>query len=155
MKKLFLILVTTIAFSACTKKDDDKNSKISQPEEVVRSFVQLSSNAKELKDKLVLSQMCTGEMKSALEQMPDEQFRLFYLNGNLKIQELKILSATMDKAIAKVHYQVIVENKQGTDITKESNEREAELKERPDGWFIETIRTKGMDKLVFTKGMIF
>lgn len=149
------MVLLVISFSACTNKEEDKNAKISQPEEVVRNFVQLSSNAKELKDKSTLSEMCTGEMKTAIEQMSDEQFRLFYLNGNLKIQELKILSATNEKGSAKVHYQVLVENKQGTDVTKEINEREAELKELPNGWLIETVKTKGTDKLVFTKGMIF
>ncbi|MFM8315704.1 MAG: hypothetical protein ACKOA8_15595, partial [Deltaproteobacteria bacterium] len=91
----------------------------------------------------------------AFESMNDEQFRMYYLNGNISIQELKVLSVNRDKNKAVVHYQVAVENRQGTDVTKEMNEREVDLIESPSGWLIESIRPKGTDKLVFSKGMIF
>jgi hypothetical protein len=57
--------------------------------------------------------------------------------------------------VAKVRYQVVIENLQGTETTLETNEREAELKKGSNGWAIESIRLKGSDKIAFTRGMIF
>jgi hypothetical protein len=105
------------------------------------------------------SQLCTierrGEMKAAFEDMNDEQFRLFYLNGNLNIQELKVLSTNINNDQAIVVYQVVVENRQGTDVTKETNEREVVLNQGAGGWLIDSVRPKGTDKLIFSKGMVF
>jgi hypothetical protein len=94
-------------------------------------------------------------MKAAFEAMNEEQFKLFYLNGNINIKELKITSVTKEGPKTTVHYQVTVENRQGTDVTNEMNEREVELVESPQGWLIESVRPKGVDKLIFTKGMTF
>lgn len=148
---LFLLALTV----SCTKKEAQSPAKTSQPEEIVRRFVFLSSEAKEPKDKMALKEFCTGPMEAAFEQMSDEQFRLFYLSGNIKIEDMKTLSSNVEKDSATVHYQVVVENKQGTDVTKETNEREAILKELPGGWRIEFIRARGADQLKFAKGMIF
>ncbi|NBV50279.1 hypothetical protein EBR78_03530 [bacterium] len=149
------LVILVFGLVACTKKEVKEVVIAVSPEDVVKNFVQVSGQAKEVLDKSKLVELCTGEMKTAFENMNDEQFRMYYLNGNISIQELKVLSVNRDKNKAVVHYQVAVENRQGTDITKEVNEREVDLIESPSGWLIESIRPKGTDKLVFSKGMIF
>lgn len=156
MKKLISVIVLSLClFNGCTKKEAPALSAAASPEDAVRSFVHLSGEAKETNDKNKLTGLCSGEMKFAFENMNEEQFRLFYLNGNLNIQELKILSTNVNKSQAVILYQVVVENRQGTDITKEINEREAQLTEGPTGWLIESIRPRGTDKLIFSRGMVF
>ena len=150
----FLVLVL-LGSIGCTKKEVVVTPIEPNPEEAVRSFVQLSGKAKELGDRSKLIEMCSGDMKKAFQEMNEEQFRLFYLNGNVNVLDLKILSTSKNEESAKVQYQVLVENKQGTDITKETNEREAELVKSGNSWLIEAIRPKGIDKLIFTKGMVF
>lgn len=157
--KNFLILFVCLTFlaSSCTQKKQEEPIP-SQPvsaEETVRNFVRLSSQAKDVQDKTALSGFCAGDMKSAFDTMNEEQFRLFYLSGNLSVKELKITSVTKEDSKTMVQYQVTVENKQGTDVTHETNEREAELVESPQGWLIQAVRPKGVDKLIFTKGMTF
>jgi len=144
-----------IPFCGCVKKEVSTASPPKSPEEVIRSFVRLSGEAKEVSDKAKLGELCSGEMKSALAEINDEQFRLFYLTGNVNIQELKILSTISNDSQATIIYQVVVENRQGTDVTKETNEREAVLKQGATGWLIESIRPKGTDKIIFSKGMVF
>lgn len=156
MKNIFLLVsVVLLVVVGCTKKQTPAALPTTSPEEVVRGFVKLSGEAKEANDKKKLTDLCSGEMKFAFEEMNDEQFRLFYLNGNLNIQEMKVLSTNINKTEATVLYQVTVENRQGTDVTKEVNEREAVLREGTTGWLIESIRPKGTDKLIFSKGMVF
>lgn len=156
MKKNLLIAILSIVFSAsCTKKSETPIAEVPSPESAVRKFVELSVQAKELSDKDRLGDLCAGEMKLALEQMSMEQFRMFYLNGNISIQDFKVLSTSRENSKAQIVYQVSVENRQGTDVTKEVNQREVELTETPSGWLIEAVRPKGVDKLVFTRGMIF
>ena len=150
-----LALLLCVVFSSCTKKEEAPTVSSVSPEEVVRNFVSLSSQAKEAQDKVRLSEFCQGDMRAAFEGMTDEQFRLFYLNGNVNIKELRITGITKDKNKATVQYQILVENRQGTDITHETNEREVELSEVPNGWVIEAIRPKGTDKLIFSRGMVF
>ncbi|NBX76940.1 MAG: hypothetical protein EBQ92_10335 [Proteobacteria bacterium] len=156
MKNIFILIsLTLIGFMGCTKKEAPVLPVTTSPEEVVRSFVRLSGEAKEVVDKSKLASLCSGEMKAAFDDMNDEQFRLFYLNGNLNVQELKILSTNINKDQATVLYQVVVENRQGTDVTKETNEREVVLNQVAGGWLIDTVRPKGTDKLIFSKGMVF
>jgi hypothetical protein len=152
---LLLISLILFLFAGCTKKEAPAMAVSASPEEVVRSFVRLSGQAKEVVDKNKLSGLCSGEMKAAFEDMNDEQFRLFYLNGNLNVQELKVLSTNINNDQAIVVYQVLVENRQGTDVTKETNEREVVLNQGAGGWLIDSVRPKGTDKLIFSKGMVF
>jgi len=152
---LLVVLVSCLGLMGCHKKSEAPLVEKTSPESVIRKFVDLSAQAKELSDRNRLADFCSGNMKAAFEQMTDEQFRLFYLNGNIEVQEFKILSTNRDTNKAKIVYQVTVENRQGTDITKEVNEREVELLEVPTGWLIEAVRPKGLDKLVFSRGMIF
>lgn len=154
-KNILSVMSFLIALNGCVKKEPSPVPNAKSPEEVVRTFVRLSGEAKEVTDKSKLSDLCTGDMKNALIEINDEQFRLFYLSGNVNIQELKILSTNISQAKATIVYQVLVENRQGTDITKELNEREAVLGEGPNGWLIESIRPRGTDKLIFSRGMVF
>jgi hypothetical protein len=155
--KIFLLLSTLFCLNLanCTKKEEAPQLISVSPEEVVRNFITLSSQAKETRDKSRLSDFCQGDMKAAFDGMSDEQFRLFYLNGNVNVKELRITGITKEKNKAVVQYQVLVENRQGTDVTHETNEREVELSEVSNGWVIEAVRPKGTDKLVFSKGMVF
>ncbi|NDC26081.1 MAG: hypothetical protein EBZ49_18380, partial [Proteobacteria bacterium] len=74
MKKLMLVfpLFLLALTVSCTKKEAQSPAKTSQPEEIVRRFVFLSSEAKEPKDKMALKEFCTGPMEAAFEQMSDE-----------------------------------------------------------------------------------
>lgn len=150
-----LVSLTALVFLIqCTKTTSPKAATRS-PEDVVKAFVQQSAAIKDASEKKGLVDSCTGEMKQAFSGMTEEQFRIFYLNGNIKIEDLKILATHQEGETATVRYQVKVENKQGTDITNELNEREAALRFVDGEWLIESVRPRGIDKLAFTRGMIF
>lgn len=151
-----LLNLTVFFLVGCTPSAENKKLPSFQlPEDIVKEFVMLSANADELSDKNQLAQMCEGEMKKAFEDMNVEQFKLYYLNDNLSVQEFKVLSSSKERGQARVVYQVTIENKQGTDVTKEANQREVDLIETPQGWLIQSIRASGTDKISFMKGMIF
>lgn len=150
-----LVLFLTVA-AGCTKKVAAPTQTAQLlPEEVVKEFVLLSGQAQEISDQEKLAQMCSGLMKKAFDEMSPEQFRLYYLNDNMSVEGIKILANSKSEGQAKVVYQVTIENKQGTDVTKEMNEREVDLVETPQGWLIESIRPAGTDKLIFSRGMVF
>ncbi|MBM4304985.1 MAG: DUF1131 domain-containing protein [Deltaproteobacteria bacterium] len=155
MKKLLLLI--SLGFFGCTKLQQSQTVKLENltAPEVVKTFVQLSGAAKTLKDKKTLLETSGGNLRRAFERMSDEEFKLTYLSGQLKIEKVDILDTVIQNERAKVRYQVAIENSQGTETTHETNEREAELKKGPSGWVIELIRLKGSDKIAFTRGMIF
>jgi hypothetical protein len=158
MKKLTLILL--LFFVACIKNSTTPTASVSKtvdagPSDVVKTFVNLSATAKSLEDKTRLVESCGGDFKTAFERMSEEEFKLTYLSGQIKVENLEVLDSSVDKEVAKVHYRVSVENKQGTETTQETNEREAILRKGVSGWVIEAIRLKGSDKLAFTRGMMF
>ena len=162
MKNVLLGFCVLLAafFMACTPKQAAQNSANQQtaqvlPNEVVKTFVELSASAKSIEDKRKLQDQCAGELRRAFERMSDEEFRLSYLATQVKIQGLKILESNIQNDSARVRYELSVENHQGTDVTHEVNEREVELIRSQGSWFIEFIRLKGSDKLAFTRGMIF
>lgn len=151
-KILFPLVVLSLL--SCTKKE--KAVPVARPaEEVVKEFVELSARAKSLEDRRTLQDLCAGELKRAFERMSDEEFRLSYLNQQITLKRIQILDQSVEKEAARVHYQVFLQNAQGTDSTQEANEREVELKLSQGAWYIEFIRTRGTDKLAFTRGMIF
>lgn len=162
MKNVLLgsFIVLTVFFWACTPKQAAQ-TPVSQatpqvlPNEVVKTFIELSASAKNIEDKRKLQDQCAGELRRAFERMSDEEFRLSYLSTQVKIEGLKILDSTIQNDSARVRYEVALENHQGTDVTHEVNEREVELSRSQGSWFIEFIRLKGSDKLAFTRGMIF
>ncbi len=125
------------------------------PEEVVKHFIQISASAKNDTDRKNLEELCSGEMRRAFDKMSADSFRVAYLNNNVKLTEIKIIEARVQNEIAVVRYQVSLDNSQGTDITKESVEREVELSQIQGTWLISSIRPKGSDKIAFTRGMIF
>lgn len=152
-----LILVFFLFFGACIKKQSVETMKLSElpAPEVVRVFVQLSASATTMSDKKNLIESTGGELRKAFERMTDEEFKLTYLSGELKVEKVDILDTAIQNDSAKVRYQVVIENSQGTETTQETNEREAELKKTSAGWVVEAIRLKGSDKIAFTRGMIF
>lgn len=155
MKRLILFLVL---FSAgCVKNQQSQSPNLSQltAPEVVKTFVQMSATAKDLSDKKILLEATGGGLRGAFERMTDEEFKLTYLSGQLKIEKIEIIDTSVQNDSAKVRYQVVIENSQGTETTQETNEREAELKKVASGWVVEAIRLKGSDKIAFTRGMIF
>ena len=155
MKNILLILL--IVCISCTKKTQTNEMKLSQMSapEVVKSFVQLSASAKTSQDKKQLIDSSGGDLRRAFERMSEDEFKLTYLSGQLKVEKVDILDTSIQNDVAKVRYQVVIENLQGTETTLETNEREAELKKGANGWAIESIRLKGSDKIAFTRGMIF
>ncbi|MCX6102560.1 MAG: hypothetical protein NT000_04775 [Proteobacteria bacterium] len=155
MKKL--ILIVPFLFLACTKFKlmESTAPVIQSPTEIVKLFVQLSASAKSPGDKRRLIEASGGDFKRAFERMSDEEFKLTYLNGQIKIENINVLDSVIEVDKAKVRYQVSLENKQGTETTLETNEREVELRKGDSGWLIEAIRLKGSDKIAFTRGMMF
>lgn len=157
----FHLLCLSLAFylfsASCTKKPGGnfQASSTRSPEEVVKEFIDKSVHSTSVDDRRFLQDLCAGEMKRAFERMSDEEFRASYLSNELKLQGIKILNQTVESDVARVHYQVSVQNGMGTDPTQEYNEREVELKLSQGAWYIEYIRPKGVDKLAFTRGMIF
>lgn len=152
--KLLTLCLMVVLVGACTKKGTVAQTGPS-PEETVKSFIELSSSAKEKSDKDKIQALCVGELRRAFDRMTDEIFQISYLSNNVKIENLKIVETKVDGDTAKVHYQVSIENKQGTDVTHEVNSREVELSRAQGAWQIESIRTVGSDNVAFTRGMIF
>jgi hypothetical protein len=156
MKKLTSVLLILVVIPACIKKSTTVGVNTDKsPEEVVRSFLDLSAGAKEEADKKKLEEFCTGELRRTFERMTEESFRLSYLNSELKLNDVKVIESSTERDLAKVRYQVSVNNRQGTDPTHEMNEREVALVRSQGAWYIESIHLKGSDKIAFTRGMIF
>lgn len=152
MKPLTLVLLVAL-LGGCTKKKAVPSGP--PPEVTVKNFLQLSANAKDKADRAKLQSLCVGELRRAFDRMTDEVFQMSYLANNVKIEDLKIVESKVDGETAKVHYQVTIENTQGTDKTREVNQREVELSWAQGAWQIESIRMVGSDDLAFTRGMIF
>lgn len=151
------LLITLLIFSfGCIKKNQLETASVAaNPTDVVRTFVELSAASKTPEDKKKLLVSCGGELKRAFERMSDEEFKLIYLSGQLRVEKLEIIKTDIQNDSALIHYRVIVENNQGTETTKETNEREVQLKKTDSGWVIDAIRLKGTDQLAFTRGMMF
>jgi len=157
-----LVILLSVPFASCVKKTETPVAAppvaavpLKTPEEVVRHFIDVSATAKTDGDRQKLQELCSGEMRRAFETMTPEAFRIAYLSNNVKVNEIKIIENTTKNETAVIRYQVSLDNAQGTDVTKETNEREVELAETQGNWYINSIRPKGSDKIAFTRGMIF
>ena len=146
---VILLLVSCTKFPFFTRVVDKT------PEQVVESFLKVSASATNLKDKQEILEMCHGELKRIFERMSDEMFTMSYLSKAIAIKDLKIVSSSIDKDVARIRYQLIVENKQGTDPTNETNQREVELSRVNGQWRIDSIRLVGSDQIAFSRGMVF
>jgi len=151
-KILALGLMALLVSVSCTRTDKYVQMP---PEDIVREFVNLSATARRPADKKALGDLCAGDMRNAFDRMTDEVFRISYLNTSLKIRNFRILQTNTQGDTARVQYQVIVDNPQGTDPTRETNEREVDLTRQNNRWYIQTIRGRGTDQIAFTRGMIF
>jgi len=157
MKPRLLIAASlALFFTACTK-----NSSVSipqagkSPQDVVRMFVEGSASAKTAEDRRRLQTLCDGDMRRTFERMNEEAFRLIYLDSKVTILDLKFMDTKEDGNTAKVTYQLTVDNRQGTDPTREVNTREVFLTRANNAWFVENIRMQGSDQVAFTRGMLF
>ncbi len=145
----------TLGLIGCTKIPFLTRSADKNPEEMVRAFLTLSASASDAKDKKSIQEMCHGEMKRIFERMSDEMFTMSYLSKQVDLKGVEIVQSSQDKEVARIRYRVNVENKQGTDTTHETNEREVELSRVDGQWRIDSIRPVGSDQIAFSRGMIF
>ncbi|MBI1861795.1 MAG: hypothetical protein HYR96_12845 [Deltaproteobacteria bacterium] len=152
MKKLLCVLVI---LSACTKIPFFTRSAQQAPDEVVQAFLNLSASASDLKDKKAIQELCHGELKRIFERMSDEMFTMSYMSKGVVLKDMKVVQSMVDKDVARIRYQVKVENKQGIDPTQEMNEREVELSRVDGQWRIDSIRPVGSDQIAFSRGMVF
>lgn len=151
-----ILFAFLVFFLGCIKNPSTQSASVQQsPTDVVKMFVELSASSKSTEDKKRLIDSCAGDLKRALERMTDEEFKLVYLSSQIKVEKMEILNSDIQGDIATVHYRVSVENKQGTETTQETNEREVQLHKNSNGWVIEGIRLRGTDKVAFTRGMMF
>ncbi len=125
------------------------------PEAVVKAFVQMSADIKTPQDRERLASLCQGRLRKAFDALSDDAFMMSYVNQPLKVKSLLIIDSETDGNLARVHYQVNVENPNGQDTTDEISEREVELLKVENQWYLEAIRPKGSDQIAFTRGMIF
>ena len=152
MKKYILVLLIVVG---CTKIPFFTRSADQTPEQVVKSFLDLSASANDLKDKKNIQELCHGELKRIFERMSDEMFTMSYMSKAVTVKDLTIVQSNIEKEVARIRYQVKVENKQGTDPTQELNEREVELSRVDGQWRIDSIRPVGSDQIAFSRGMVF
>jgi len=115
----------------------------------------MSADVKGTSDKKKLATMCQGRILKAFDSISDDAFQVHYLNQPLKIKSFQVLGSAEDGNLARVHYQVQIENPNGQDPTQEIAEREVELLRVDGQWYLEAIRPKGSDQIAFTRGMIF
>ena len=151
MVKILLVLVLV----SCTKLAFWTKTAEKSPEEVVKGFLEFSASAGTIRDKRTIQDMCHGELKRIFERMSDEMFTMSYLSKAVSLKGVKVVSTSVDNDVARVRYQVSVENKQGTDTTHETNEREVELTRVDGQWRIDSIRPIGSDQIAFSRGMVF
>ena len=118
-------------------------------------FVEASASSKSAEDRRRLQELCNGDMRRTFERMNEEAFRLIYLDTKVSILDLKFMDTKEEGDTAKVTYQLTVDNKQGTDPTREVNTREVILSRANNAWYIENIRMQGSDQVAFTRGMLF
>jgi hypothetical protein len=126
-----------------------------RPEGLVESFIRLSAQVKGADDRKKLAEMCRGRLRNAFDAISEEAFLLNYANPPITIKSLKVIPTAEDDNLARVVYQVEIENTGGTDVTTETNEREVELLRVDGKWYLEAIRPKGSDQIAFTRGMMF
>jgi hypothetical protein len=153
-----LLVVVLLMSSACVKKDaatPGVSAANIAPELTVKKFVEISAGVKSDGDRQKLLELCQGELRRAFERMTPEAFKVAYLSNAIKVKEVKILDSKIENNVARISYEVSLENSQGTDTTLETNTREVELVMAGNTWLIETIRAKGSDSIAFTRGMIF
>lgn len=146
------IALTLLVLVSCTRS---QTSETANPAQMVELFVRMSSDVKSPTDKQRLAQLCQGRLKKAFDAISDEVFLVSYVNQPIKIKNLQVISTAVDGNLARVHYQVQVENPHGQDPTEETNEREVEMLRVDGQWYLEAIRPKGSDQIAFTRGMIF
>jgi hypothetical protein len=147
-----VVLFFCLILISCTKKPVVGPAT---PEEMVKAFVQMSSEVQTAKDRDRLRGLCQGRLKKAFDSISEDVFMVSYVNQPLKVKDLKIIESIEDGNLARVHYQVQVENPNGQDHTEETSEREVELLRVDGQWYLEAIRPKGSDQIAFTRGMIF
>jgi hypothetical protein len=151
-------LVCVVTALSCTKKQSGSGTAEIQklnPEQTVERFIELSASAKDAQDKLRLRDMCQGKLRQAFEKMSDENFRMNYLAGGISMEGFKIVSQKVEKGDAIVRYNVTIHNKNGPDVTQESNEREVALVQIDGIWYLDSIRPAGKDQVAFVNGIIF
>ncbi len=156
-KFTFVTLLTMLLLTSCTRSCSrlGRVDAPRTPEEAVKRFVDWSAGAKEPTERERLATLCSGELRRAFERMTEESFRVAYLTNAVKIDEFKVLASEIKEGTARIHYRITLENRQGSDTTKETNEREVDLISTSGAWFVDSIRTKGSDQIAFTRGMIF
>lgn len=157
MKQGLLVAATLALFiTACTKNSSLPAPQAGKsPQDVVRMFVEASASSKSAEDRRRLQELCNGDMRRTFERMNEEAFRLIYLDTKVSILDLKFMDTKEEGDTAKVTYQLTVDNKQGTDPTREVNTREVILSRANNAWYIENIRMQGSDQVAFTRGMLF
>jgi len=155
MKSAFLIVSIFLLLTGCTKGSSVVSHAGKTPEEVVKMFIEASAGSKQADDRRHLQDLCSGEMRRTFERMNEEAFRMIYLDAKVSVVELKFAEAKVTGDTAKIAYQLTVDNKQGTDPTREVNSREVDLTRVNGAWFIDNIRMRGTDQVAFTRGMLF
>ncbi len=152
MKKKLTLLALVLVMSACTQKHAQAPQT---PDQLVKDFVYLSSDVKDVATKTHLAQMCQGRIRKAIDSISEDAFAISYVNQPIKIKSFEIVQSAIDGNLARVHYRLQIENPHGQDVTEETNEREVEMLKIEDQWYLEAIRPKGSDQIAFTRGMIF
>jgi len=155
MKSALVIASLFALVTGCTKSSSVASHAGKSPEEVVKLFIDSSAGSKQAEDRRRLQELCSGEMRRTFERMNEEAFRLIYLDAKVNVVELKFAETKETGDTAKVAYQLTVDNKQGTDPTREVNSREVDLTRVNGAWFIDNIRMRGTDQVAFTRGMLF
>ena len=153
MVRRFLLAV--VVFSVACIKNNPSQAIPETPEELLKEFINVSASTTKPEDKKRLQELCAGELRRTFERMNYEAFRLIYVDTKIKVTSLKILNSDEQKELAKIQYEVSIENQGGTDPTKEINSREVEFSRKDGRWYIESIRMLGKDQVAFTRGMLF
>jgi hypothetical protein len=152
MKHSITALALLTLFAGCTKQTAQSPAR---PEAVVQAFVEMSSDVKDAATRDKLASLCQGRIRKAIDAISPDAFAISYVNQPIKIKEFKIIDTAIDGNLARVHYQIQIENPNGQDTTEEINEREVEMLRVDNQWYLEAIRPKGSDQIAFTRGMIF
>lgn len=153
--KPLLLLSALFILGGCTCTKNAGDGVVAGPAQVVEQFVQMSSDVRDTAAREKLASLCQGRIRKAIDAISDDAFAVNYVNQPIKIKEFKIIDTTVDGNLARVHYQIQIENPNGQDTTEEINEREVEMLRVDNQWYLEAIRPKGSDQIAFTRGMIF
>ncbi len=125
-----------VVLAGCVEKVDH-----SSPIEVLRNYIEISFNAKNLEDKHKMEQLLTGDAKQRLFAWSDEQFTHAFIETKRSLAHLNVLEnrKMSDQEVA-VTYELTFEEGEGEKRAKISQRKLCVVVQESAAWKIKEVR---------------